>query len=53
MEMPPYHPPKKYSVRIDGHRTSISLEPLFWDKLTSAALTRNQSINALFSGLKR
>ena len=47
MEMPPYHPPKKYSVRIDGHRTSISLEPLFWDKLTTAARMRNQSINAL------
>lgn len=47
MEMPPYHPPKKYSVRIDGHRTSISLEPLFWDKLCSAAAARGQSINAL------
>ena len=47
MEMPPYHPPKKYSVRIDGHRTSISLEPVFWEKLCSAAATRGQSINAL------
>jgi len=47
MQMPPYHPPKKYSVRIDGHRTSISLEPLFWEKLTTAARMRNQSINAL------
>ncbi|WPL58561.1 ribbon-helix-helix domain-containing protein [Qipengyuania sp. HL-TH1] len=43
----PLPPPKKYSVRIDGHRTSISLEPLFWDKLTTAARMRNQSINAL------
>ena len=47
MQMPPYPPPKKYSVRIDGHRTSISLEPLFWEKLTTAARMRNQSINAL------
>ncbi|WP_370190038.1 ribbon-helix-helix domain-containing protein [Qipengyuania sp.] len=47
MEMPPYHPPKKYSVRIDGHRTSISLEPLFWEKLCTAAAARGQSINAL------
>ena len=47
MEMPPYHPPKKYSVRIDGHRTSISLEPMFWEMLTAAAATRSQSINAL------
>ncbi len=47
MEMPPYHPPKKYSVRIDGHRTSISLEPMFWEMLTAAAAARHQSINAL------
>ncbi|WP_369815365.1 ribbon-helix-helix domain-containing protein [Erythrobacter sp. AP23] len=47
MHMPPYHPPKKYSVRIDGHRTSISLEPLFWEKLCTAATVRGQSINAL------
>ena len=43
MEMPPYHPPKKYSVRIDGHRTSISLEPMFWEMLTAAAATRAES----------
>jgi predicted DNA-binding ribbon-helix-helix protein len=47
MEMPPYHPPNKYSVRIDGHRTSISLEPMFWEMLTAAAAARSQSINAL------
>ena len=47
MEMPPYHPPKKYSVRIDGHRTSSSLEPMFWEMLTAAAAARSQSINAL------
>ena len=47
MEMPPYHPPKKCSVRIDGHRTSISLEPMFWEMLTAAAAARSQSINAL------
>ena len=47
MEMPPYHPPKKYSVRSDGHRTSISLEPMFWEMLTAAAAARSQSINAL------
>ncbi len=47
MEMPPYHPPKKYSVRIEGHRTSISLEPLFWEMLSTAAALRGQSINSL------
>ena len=47
MDLPPYHPPKKYSVRIEGHRTSISLEPLFWEMLCNAAAVRGQSINAL------
>ncbi|WP_095013251.1 ribbon-helix-helix domain-containing protein [Tsuneonella mangrovi] len=33
----PYHPPVKRSVAIAGHKTSISLEPLFWDMLREAA----------------
>lgn len=49
--IPPYHPPKKYSVRIAGHRTSISLEPLFWDMLTEAAAARDKSINALVADI--
>jgi hypothetical protein len=32
-----YHPPVKRSVEIAGHKTSISLEPLFWDWLKQAA----------------
>ena len=47
MAMPPYSPARKYSVRIEGHRTSISLEPIFWDMLTAAAAARGLSINAL------
>ena len=39
--------PVKRSITIAGHATSISLEPLFWEKLTTAARMRNQSINAL------
>lgn len=34
---PPYHPPVKRSLAIHGHKTSISLEPLFWDMLKAAA----------------
>lgn len=34
---PPYHPPVKHSLAIDGHQTSISLEPLFWEMLKTAA----------------
>ena len=42
-----YHPPVKRSVEIAGHKTSISLEPLFWDMLNSAALREGLPINAL------
>ncbi|QKG70779.1 ribbon-helix-helix domain-containing protein [Erythrobacter mangrovi] len=49
--IPPYHPPRKYSVRIAGHRTSISLEPMFWDMLTDAAASRNVSINTLVADI--
>lgn len=43
----PYHPPVKRSVTINGHQTSISLEPLFWDMLKSAAEVRGVAVNAL------
>ena len=44
---PPYHPPVKRSVQISGHKTSISLEPLFWDMLRDAAEREGVPINAL------
>jgi len=43
----PYHPPVKRSVEIAGHKTSISLEPLFWDMLRQAAGREGLPINAL------
>lgn len=43
----PYHPPVKRSVEIAGHKTSISLEPLFWDMLRNAAEAEGVPINAL------
>lgn len=39
----------KYSVSIAGHRTSVSLEPKFWELLRVAAAERQMSINALIS----
>ena len=42
-----YHPPVKRSVEIAGHKTSISLEPLFWDMLKAAALAEGLPLNAL------
>ncbi|NMW32480.1 ribbon-helix-helix domain-containing protein [Altererythrobacter sp. RZ02] len=43
----PYHPPVKYSVQIDKHKTSISLEPVFWDMLMKEAERLALPINAL------
>ena len=43
----PYHPPVKRSIEIAGHKTSISLEPLFWDMLREAAAEEGSPINAL------
>ncbi len=47
MTATPYHPPVKRSVEIAGHKTSISLEPLFWDLLRQAAVREAVPINAL------
>lgn len=43
----PYHPPVKRSVEIAGHKTSISLEPMFWDMLRAAAADDGVPVNAL------
>jgi len=42
-----YAPPKKRSVLIAGHQTSISLEPLFWHALEAAARERACALNLL------
>jgi predicted DNA-binding ribbon-helix-helix protein len=47
MGEPGYAPPKKRSVLIAGHQTSVSLEPLFWDALEGAARERGCPVNAL------
>lgn len=43
----PYHPPVKRSIEIAGHKTSVSLEPLFWDMLRAAAQAEGVPVNAL------
>ena len=40
---------KKYSVRISGHTTSISLEKPFWDQLLTLAERQGLSINQLIA----
>jgi predicted DNA-binding ribbon-helix-helix protein len=42
-----YHPPVKRSVEIAGHKTSVSLEPVFWDMLREAAVREGVPLNAL------
>lgn len=39
--------PRKRSFAIRGHRTSISLEPPFWDALREIAAARRVSLAAL------
>jgi len=45
--MTDYAPPKKRSVLIAGHQTSISLEPVFWRALEEVARERRCPLNAL------
>ncbi len=42
-----YHPPVKRSVEIAGHKTSISLEPLFWELLQRVSQREGLPINAV------
>ncbi|QXT38437.1 ribbon-helix-helix domain-containing protein [Gymnodinialimonas ceratoperidinii] len=39
--------PRKRSLTLQGHRTSVSLEDAFWEELQSLAEARGVSVNAL------
>ncbi|NIY72795.1 ribbon-helix-helix domain-containing protein [Marivivens donghaensis] len=39
--------PVKHSVTLHGHRTSISLEPEFWDAFRAAAKEDGKGLNEL------
>lgn len=41
--------PKKHSLTLKGHRTSVSLEPAFWDAFRQIAQAEGIAINALAS----
>lgn len=45
--------PRKRSVRIGGHDTSVSLEGAFWDALGEIARARKTSLNALIAAVDR
>ncbi|MCI4662589.1 MAG: ribbon-helix-helix domain-containing protein [Neomegalonema sp.] len=42
-----YAPARKHSVTLHGHRTSITLEPPFWEALQRLADREALSLNAL------
>jgi len=39
--------PRKHSLTLKGHRTSVSLEDAFWDAFCDIAQDRGLAINAL------
>lgn len=39
--------PEKHSLTLRGHRTSVTLEPAFWQAFCEMAAARGQGINAL------
>lgn len=41
----------KRSLSIAGHRTSIALEPQFWEMLEQMATERGQSLSALIADI--
>lgn len=42
---------KKRSVTIDGHRTSLLLEPIFWTHLERIAKQQGLSLSALIKAI--
>jgi len=45
--------PIKRSVTIAGHRTSLSLEPEFWDALNTLANAREMSLAGLVAAIDK
>lgn len=44
---------EKHSVTINGHATSVSLEPEFWDELRHLAAAEQISLAGLISRIDR
>lgn len=43
---------KKRSVKIQGHATSVSLEPEFWDALQAIATQKSLSVTTLIADIE-
>lgn len=44
---------RKHSIQIDGHRTAVSMEDEFWDRLRHAAIDRHTTITELVKTIDR
>jgi predicted DNA-binding ribbon-helix-helix protein len=44
---------KKHSLTLRGHRTSISLEEIFWTQLRGIATARKQSLQQLIEAIDK
>ncbi|WP_374295081.1 ribbon-helix-helix domain-containing protein [Sphingomonas sp.] len=53
IDAPPggFRGPVKRSITIAGHQTSISLEPIFWERLEAAAAARGLPLSALVAAI--
>ncbi|WP_298092337.1 ribbon-helix-helix domain-containing protein [uncultured Sphingomonas sp.] len=53
IDAPPggFRGPVKRSITIAGHQTSISLEPIFWERLDAAAAARGLPLSALVAAI--
>ncbi len=47
------HKRRKHSVLIAGHRTSLSIESAFWERLKAIAARRRISMNKLIEEIDR
>jgi predicted DNA-binding ribbon-helix-helix protein len=45
--------PLKRSIRVEGHRTSLSLEPQFWNALKELAKAKAMSVSSLIGEIDR
>ena len=45
--------PQKHSLTLKGHRTSVSLEPEFWQAFQDLAQARGLSVNQLAAEIDR
>ncbi len=43
--------PRKHSITLRGHRTSVSLEDVFWIEIQRLATVRGQSLSTLIADI--